>query len=844
MRQSYRRIVSIRDMGRRVAKHAARLLLGAGLLAATIGGDPGVAAATEVVDAGAIRASVDEQPWHLAFDGPSGQASLEEYTGTGVGPVGTLGFRTPAGWFRATAVTQAHREGDAYVATVQTSDPGGRTLDVRIEPAAEGVLAIDASVQGPTTADVLGTGISFVAPPGERHLGFGERSNAVDQRGLEVENYVAEGPYQAVERPFIAGFVPPPGYHPRDDATYFPIPWLLSTRGFGVLVTNDESSVFRLGNDQADAWSVQAAAPRLGLRVVAGPDPAGVLRRFTELVGRQPRVEAPFYFGPWWQPPSGTDEATDIAMLKAAGALGSLAQTYTHYLPCGAQVEVNERARTDRFHAAGLAVTTYFNPMICTDYTTRYEEARQRGVLTRNALNEPYEYRYTGASQFFVGQIDFTHPDAADFYGDLLDEAVGHGYDGWMEDFGEYTPLDSHGYDGSTGEAYHNKYVVGYHAAARAYARDRAPRPVARFNRSGWTGTAQQSQIVWGGDPTTGWGFDGLESAVMNGLTMGLSGVSMWGSDIGGFFALSQPQTTPELLARWIEVGFASGVMRTQANGFQINPQTRAQIFDPDVLPVWARYAKLRTQLYPYLSAAELEYDQSGLPIMRHLALAFPDDPLATARADEYLLGPDLLVAPVMQPGQTERTLYLPDGNWIDWWRSVTPGSAPHLTEPQVLSGGHDVTLPAPLNELPLLVSEGTVIPLLDPSVETLADYGEGAAIRLRDRSTRLRLLVWPHDRRTVSLPRLPGTVGPETITSEEIPDGWELTIHGNKRRLYDVEAALGTLAGGAFRPCRVLGGRQGRTRIGGWRYYPTTGVLRLRLPVRTARVVVRRCGG
>ena len=113
--------------------------------------------------------------------------------------------------------------------------------------------------------------------------------------------------------------------------------------------------------------------------------------------------------------------------------------------------------RTERFHAAGLAVTTYFNPMVCTEYTRAYEEARQRGVLTRNALGEPYEYRYTGASQFFVGQVDFTHPDAFDFYGDLLDEAVGHGYDGWMEDFGEYTPLDAHGYDGSTGEAYHNK---------------------------------------------------------------------------------------------------------------------------------------------------------------------------------------------------------------------------------------------------------------------------------------------------------------------------------------------------------------------------------------------------
>jgi sulfoquinovosidase len=818
------------------------------LLAAAVASTPGIAAAAEVVDAGALRATIDEQPWRLGFDGPSGQAPLEEFAGTGVGPVGTLGFRTQAGWFRATAVTSAHREGDAYVATVQTSDPAGRTLDVRIAPGADGVIALDASVGG-STLDVIATGVSFAAPAGERHLGFGERSNAVDQRGLEVENYVAEGPYQEIERPFISGFVPPPGYHPRDDATYFPIPWLLSTRGIGVLVTNDETSVFRLANDQPDAWSVQVSAPRIGLRIVAGPEPAGVLHRFTELVGRQPPVEAPFYLGPWWQPPSGTDETSDIAALKAAGAIGSVAQTYTHYLPCGVQVEANERARTDRFHAAGLAVTTYFNPMICTDYTARYEEARQRGVLTRNFLGEPYEYRYTGTSQFLVGQVDFTHPDAFDFYGDLLEEAVGHGYDGWMEDFGEYTPLDSFGSDGSTGEAYHNKYVVGYHAAARAYARDRAPRPLARFNRSGWTGTAQHSQIVWGGDPTTSWGFDGLESAVMNGLTMGLSGVSMWGSDIGGFFALSEPQTTPELLARWIEVGFASGVMRTQANGFTLpgRPERRAQIFDADMLPIWARYAKLRTQLYPYLSGAQLEYDRTGMPLMRHLALAYPNDALATARADEYLLGPDLLVAPVMQPGQVDRTLYLPAGRWIDWWRSIRLDArgAPHLVAPEVRTGGGDVTLPAPLDELPLLVSEGAVIPLLDPSVETLADYGEGMAVRLRDRSTRLRLLVWPRERRTVSLGALPGALRrAETVTSQETADGWQLDIKGSRTRYYLIEASLGSLSSGAFRPCRVLGGRQGRTPIGGWRYDSGTGVFTLRVSARTARIVVRRCGG
>jgi hypothetical protein len=321
---------------------------------------------------------------------------------------------------------------------------------------------------------------------------------------------------------------------------------------------------------------------------------------------------------------------------------------------------------------------------------------------------------------------------------------------------------------------------------------------------------------------------------------MGLSGVSMWGSDIGGFFALSAPQTTPELLARWLEFGFASGVMRTQANGFQLQPQARAQIFDPGTLPIWARYAKLRTQLYPYLAAAEAEYDSSGMPLMRHLSLAFPADQQATAREDEYLLGADLLVAPVTAPDARERALYLPPGRWIDWWRSVSLDArgAPRLGAPRTLDGARDTTLAAPLEELPLLVREGAVIPLLHPSVETLTEYGAGAAVRLRDRESHLRLLAWPRGRRTIAL----GPEAGDTATSEETASGWTLQIDGRRPRSYDIEAALGSLAAGAFRPCSVRAGERGRTPVHSWRYDRATGVLRLRLFAERARLVVRSC--
>jgi alpha-glucosidase (family GH31 glycosyl hydrolase) len=554
-----------------------------------------------------------------------------------------------------------------------------------------------------TAAGAEAVRLSFDAAPGERFLGFGERSDAVVRTAGDVDNRVTEGPYQDIEDPFVRGFVPVPGQSDRPDATYFPIPWLLSSRGAGLLVTDDGHSVFRLGAP----WSVEVDGIHLGFDVFAGPTPAAALRRFTARVGRQPPAAAPFYFGPWWQPKG--DEAANLKLLREHHAAGSVVQTYTHYLPCGDQVTARERARTERFHAAGLAVTTYFNPMVCTSHTARYDPAVEQDALTKNALGQPYTYRYTGSSTFFVAQYDFTSEAGRRLYADALDEAVRDGYDGWMEDFGEYTPDDARAADGSTGAAGHNRYVVDYHATAHAYARERAGKPLARFNRSGWTGAARHSQIVWGGDPTTSWGFDGLTSAVRNGLSMGLSGVSLWGSDIGGFFALSQAQTSPELMRRWIEFGFASGVMRMQANGFTLRPSTRAQIFDKDVLPTWVRYARLRTQLYPYLARAQRAYDRRGMPLMRQLALAYPDDPKAVARDDEYLLGPDLLVAPVLEPGATTRKLYLPRGRWTDFWRRRT-----------VLRGPGEVTVPAPLGRLPLLVRVGARIPLLSRRVESL----------------------------------------------------------------------------------------------------------------------------
>jgi proline iminopeptidase len=222
------------------------------------------------------------------------------------------------------------------------------------------------------------------------------------------------------------------------------------------------------------------------------------------------------------------------------------------------------------------------------------------------------------------------------------------------------------------------------------------------------------------------WGFDGLRSVVTQALTIGMSGVARWGSDIGGYNSFGeQERLTPELLKRWIELGAVSGVMRTKRSGIALPAYERPQVFDPAIIGVWRRYAKLHTQLLPYIQAADAEHRATGLPLMRHGLLTNPGDPRAVRADDQFMFGPDLLAAPVLAPGERRRRLYAPAGRWVDLLRSAAyrerDGSL-QLRRASLLAGRRVYFLPAALDELPLLVRAGAVIPLLPADVDTLAD--------------------------------------------------------------------------------------------------------------------------
>ncbi len=252
-----------------------------------------------------VEVVVETDPWRLGFLGPDlHQAEPLAMTTSGRWPPGPL---PPADddpdpgsdWRLIRRVVDEVVDDGIYRASVAT-DEGWRGAPasqgrVTVELVDDGTVSVSAEVEGAAACRQ-----TFVAEAGERFLGFGERSHAVSlERGV-VEHYVGEGPYQPDEYQFLSGTVPPWGMRQRPDATYYPVPWVLSTRGHGVLIARNEVSYARFRTEADDRWSIDVEAGGLDYVVFAGPSPLDALARFTAHTGRQPEPER-WWFGPWYQ---------------------------------------------------------------------------------------------------------------------------------------------------------------------------------------------------------------------------------------------------------------------------------------------------------------------------------------------------------------------------------------------------------------------------------------------------------------------------------------------------------------------------------------------------------------
>ncbi len=647
---------------------------------------------------------------------------------------------TDSPWHHALAV-EAVTEATSLHASLVLFDPTDDKPSYLVEIGIEGAaVRIDAHVEGAHAGPdepINEMGISFALPDDEHFFGLGERFGTVDHRGQHYECWTEEGGVGGGE-----------GHEPGHDnpgpngigMTHVPIPFYISSKGYGLWQETSYRTGFVFGASGAKASRIYAEEPALHLRVLVHDDPKQTLGHFTALTGRA-HLPAPWVFGPRRRVDHGAilpkDEGTeeDLSLRRHHVPTTGLDDA-THFLPTNSSAERQAFLAdwTDRVHKAGFKAIGYFNTYVSltdpkakplVDYGRMHDLFVQLDPkATEGGVGGEFDTFMVSAGGQTVATIDLTKPDAVEWFQSLQGQALALGYDGWMLDFGEYLPQQAKMYDGRTGWEMHNAFPVVYQHASYDYLRKVRGDDFMFFARSGYTGTQATVPIVWSGDPTSS--FDearGLPANVRAGINAGISGIPFWGSDISGYTCFVDV-ADKEVYLRWAEFGALSSDMHDEnacAQKAASAPAKWTLWSDAETTDVYARYALLHTRLNPYIVATGKEAEELGLPVIRHPMLMHPKEPGALASTVDYWFGPSLYVTPVVHRGDRTRKAWLPPGTWFDFWTGAA------------IKGGVEVTGDAPLDVIPIYLRSGGIVAMLDPSVETLAHDESDAVVSAED---------------------------------------------------------------------------------------------------------------
>ena len=639
-----------------------------------------------------------------------------------VGPFGhgtEVAYRWLAGdeatdWFR---VRPARWTADAGALDVHAPTAIAERLDGDVEWLVDGTGAVRAR-------------FALRLDPDEHVIGLGERFHALDHRGHAIDTVVFEQ------------------YKQQGERTYLPVPFGLVVGGpvaWGFHVDTARRCWFDVGASAPDRIVVEVALdpadPQVDLHLSSG-SPREVIAEFLDRTGRPGDVPS-WVFRPWasaneWNTQArveaemqrSIDEGVEVGVLVIeawADEATFTAWRDAEYTPRrdGGPLRLADFTfpadgawpdpvgMIERLHDQGIKVLLWQIPVLPTDVPDdrlgSEQLAHDRDVLVERdfAVREEDGAPYTNRGWWFPGALlpDFTSRGATDWWlakrRYLVEEL---GVDGFKTDGGEHAWGEELRFaDGSRGDTTNNLYPNLY---AQAYHRllDEVGREGVTFSRAGFTG-AGTTPCHWAGDEDSTW--EAYRAAIPAGLSAGVSGVFAWGWDHGGF---SGEIPTAELYLRTGAMAMLCPIMQYHAeynhHRSPSNDRTPWNIAerhdDPSVLAIYRRFTQIRERLVGHLHE---QYDRgvaAGLPLMRALALTWPDDPEVWAHPLQYTLGDHLLVAPVTEPGVDAWTVYLPAGTWTDVWSG------------EVHDGGRTITVPAPLDQIPAFATADAPDDLLD----------------------------------------------------------------------------------------------------------------------------------
>jgi alpha-D-xyloside xylohydrolase len=635
---------------------------------------------------------------------------------------------------------------DEVSALIETAS--GRMLQARVIMNPDGVqgamlLEITPGKKGPP----IDWEFSFSVHEKDHFYGFGEKFNALDMRGRVT---------RILNKDKHAGDSDDPAFF--DDRSYKAVPFFMSSRGYGVWLDDPAVSYFDMDSKGQGKWTLHVKSERLRLYFFAGPRLADILARYTHFSGRPPLWPA-WVFAPWKSRDVHMDRTAfeeDIFRQRELDIPGSVIVIDSPWETCYNDFRFNEKQfknpeqMLQLAHDNGYKVVLWITPMVNTVNIMDMigigaGQCRNFDPIEKNSGFVLDDSGHTALVDWWKGRgamIDFTNPNAASYWTGKIKDLIAMGADGFKVDDGESQfAIKGVYHDGSPGYSMQNYYAVLYHKFTYQAIEESLKGDGVVFARAGAAGT-QQYGIPWAGDNFADFSSLGLPSVVIAGQSAAMSGYSVWGHDIGGYITrphrglegeYTGERQTLELFMRWTQFGALSPVMQMHTTS-----NKGAWDFGLDALSNYIKYAKLHTQLYPYLHALNLEASRTGMPMMRPLPLAYQNQAQAHEQRYEYLLGPDLLAAPVVTEGALARDVYFPAGEaWVDFYHEYG----------KEYEGGSVQTVPAPLDEMPLFARKGAVIPMLPSDVDTLvsADMIKGQGVTPMD--GRLEIHTWPGER-------------------------------------------------------------------------------------------------
>jgi alpha-D-xyloside xylohydrolase len=517
---------------------------------------------------------------------------------------------------------------------------------------------------------------------------------------------------------------------------YKNVPFYMTDRGYGVLVHHAGRVSFEVASEVVSRVQFSVAGESLEYFVIYGPTPAEILAKYTALTGR-PALPPAWSFGLWLTTSFTTsyDEATVTSFVDGM-AQRELPLSVFHF-DCfwmrefhWCDFEWDRRGFPDppamlaRLKARGLRTCVWINPYIA-QQSALFGEGMARGYLVRKPDGDVWQ---TDLWQAGMGLVDFTSPEARAWYAGKLRALLDMGVDCFKTDFGERIPTDVVYFDGSDPERMHNFYTHLYNETVFELLREhRGDGEAVVFARSATAG-GQRFPVHWGGDSATT--FESMAETLRGGLSLAMCGFGYWSHDIGGF----EGALDPAVFKRWIAFGLLSSHSRLHGNQSYRVPW----LVDDEAVDVLRRFTRLKHRLMPYLYQAAVVAHRSGMPVMRPMVADFPGDPACAHLERQYMLGGDLLVAPVFSAAG-DVCFYVPAGRWT------------HLLGGKVVEGPGWVRERHGFDSVPVLARPGSVVAMGARVDRPDYDYADGVTLALHE--------IADGDSAAITVPTVSGSV-------------------------------------------------------------------------------------